>query len=201
MTEPEPNAFIKCVIVGDGAVGKTCMLMSYATNRFPTEYVPTVFDNYAVTVTVKDNPYQLGLFDTAGQEEYTSLRMLSYPETSVFLTAFSVVMPESMKNLEHKWVPEIRHALPKCPFLVVGTQIDLREDEQVKLKLAKRRQKPVTQEEGERFAKRIGAYGYSECSALTKQCLKDVFDEAMLAVLDPHDVKPEKKQRRKCTIL
>lgn len=178
------------------------MLMSYATNKFPTEYVPTVFDNYSVTVTIKDTPCQLGLFDTAGQEEYTTLRLLSYPETSVFLTAFSVVMPTSMKNLEHKWIPEIRQSAPKVPFLVVGTQVDLREDDQVQLKLAKHRQKPYTKEEGERFSRRVGAHNYVECSALTREGLKDVFDEAMLAVLDPQQPASSKGSgRRKCVIL
>ncbi|KAK0052252.1 cell division control protein 42 homolog [Biomphalaria glabrata] len=197
MTE---NKFIKCVVVGDGAVGKTCMLMSYATNKFPTEYVPTVFDNYAVTVNIKGQPHQLGLFDTAGQEEYTSLRILSYPETSVFLVCYSVVMPESMRHAEAKWVPEFHHTVPKAPFILVGTQIDLRDDEATKLKLQKRKLRPVTTEEGQRLAKRLGADSYVECSSLTRQGLKDVFDEALLAVLEPKHTKPERRKHG-CNIL
>ena len=63
----EPTDTIKCVVLGDGAVGKTCLLMSYASNTFPTDYRPTVFDNYAVNVAAGGEQYRLGLFDTAGQ--------------------------------------------------------------------------------------------------------------------------------------
>merc|ERR1711864_61295 len=156
-----------CVVVGAGAVGKTCLLFSYTTNKFPRAYVPTVFDNYTVTVMIGGEPYTLGLFDTAGQEDYDRLRPLSYPQTDVFLVCFSVVSPSSFENVKEKWVPEITHHCQKTPFLLVGTQIDLRDDAATI----------------EKLAKDLRAVKYVECSALTQKGLKNVFDEAILAAL------------------
>ena len=67
-----------------------------------------------------------------------------------------------------QWVPEIKHHCPKTPFLLVGTQADLREDQGVIEKLARSRQKPLTLDAGERLARELKAVKYVECSALTQ---------------------------------
>lgn len=187
---------IKCVVVGDGAVGKTCLLISYTTNAFPAEYVPTVFDNYSTNVTVDSKQISLGLWDTAGQEDYDRLRPLSYPQTDVFVIAFSVSSPSSFENVRAKWVPELSHHAPNTPMLLVGTKIDLRNDPGTIERLRERGQAPITYEQGVQLAKEIGAVTYLECSALTQNGLKNVFDEAIRAVLYPQQTGKDKKKKK-----
>jgi len=65
-------------------------------------------------------------------------------------------------------VPEITHHCQRTPFLLVGTQVDLRDNSAVVEKLAKNRQKPISLETGEKLAKELRAIKYVECSALTQ---------------------------------
>uniref|UniRef100_A0A8C5MVZ2 Ras homolog family member J n=1 Tax=Leptobrachium leishanense TaxID=445787 RepID=A0A8C5MVZ2_9ANUR len=193
---------LKCVVVGDGAVGKTCLLMSYANDAFPEQYVPTVFDHYAVTVNVGGKQYLLGLYDTAGQEDYDQLRPLSYPNTDVFLICFSVVNPASYHNVQEEWVSELRSCMPNVPYVLIGTQIDLRDDPKTLARLLYMKEKPITPEQGMKLAKMIGAQCYLECSALTQKGLKNVFDEAILTVFNPKKKKSRcVKCRNSCTIV
>lgn len=183
------NNTLKCVIVGDGAVGKTCLLISYTTGKFPTEYVPTIFDNYSVTVMVGSEPWTLSLYDTAGQEDYDKLRPLSYPQADIIVLCYSIAHPTSFENLQDKWIPEIQRYCPDVPFLIVGTQMDLRDDPATIEKLRRNRMKPVTSEEGDKLARKERAVKHMECSAKTLKNVKDVFDEAVIAVVCPEEGK------------
>ncbi|XP_048234706.1 rac-like GTP-binding protein RAC2 isoform X1 [Ricinus communis] len=213
MTAPSAattTKFIKCVTVGDGAVGKTCLLISYTSNTFPTDYVPTVFDNFSANVMVDGKTVNLGLWDTAGQEDYNRLRPLSYRGADVFILAFSLISRPSYENISKKWVPELRHYAPSVPIILVGTKLDLREDGQFHLDYPGAC--TISREQGIELKKQIGALAYVECSSKTQQvCLsslhiliknvKAVFDAAIKAVLQPPKTKKQKRKQRVCHIL
>eukprot|EP01107_Rhizomastix_libera_P000790 TRINITY_DN1149_c0_g1_i1.p1 TRINITY_DN1149_c0_g1~~TRINITY_DN1149_c0_g1_i1.p1 ORF type:complete len:194 (-),score=46.65 TRINITY_DN1149_c0_g1_i1:64-645(-) len=188
---------VKLVVIGDGAVGKTCLLISYANNSFPEDYIPTVFDNYVVNITAGERLIELGLWDTAGQEEYDRLRPLSYANANVFLLCFSLTNSVSYENITSKWYPEVTHFCPGVPLVLVGTKLDTRTDRAVVEKLTKMGQKVVTPEMGMQLATKIKAVKYVECSARTGENLKTVFDEAVRVVL----TRKRASKSQGCTVL
>ncbi|KAG6525863.1 hypothetical protein ZIOFF_015834 [Zingiber officinale] len=190
--EMSASRFIKCVTVGDGAVGKTCMLISYTSNTFPT----VMFDNFSANVVVDGNTVNLGLWDTAGQEDYNRLRPLSYRGADVFLLAFSLISKASYENVAKK----LRHYAPGVPIILVGTKLDLRDDKQFFIDHPGASLISTTQ--GEELKKQISAAAYIECSSKTQQNVKAVFDQAIKVVLQPPKKnRKKKKQQKTCSIL
>jgi Ras-related C3 botulinum toxin substrate 1 len=174
---------IKCVVVGDGRIGKTSLLLSYINNSFSGECVSTVFDNYMANFDVGDKPIALELFDTQGLEDYDRLRPLSYRETDVFIIVFSVDSHSSFENVSKKWILEVSFYSPNTPIILVGTKIDLREDIDTTNNLKDKGEAPISVEQGKDKAREIQAYDYIECSAKTLKGLDKVFFMAIRAAL------------------
>jgi len=184
---------IKVALVGDGTVGKTCLLMSYVCQAFLEDYVPTMFDNFSVIESVDGELVNVILWDTAGQEDYETIRTTTcFPNTHVFILCFSVVHPDSFHNIKQKWLEELKKACPDTPYILVGTKTDLRSDEETVKKLQEKNKEPITAKMGQKRAKEIKALAYLECNAKDIKSVNEIFAQALKIVMDP--LKERKKE-------
>eukprot|EP00510_Aplanochytrium_minuta_P001577 CAMPEP_0184020240 /NCGR_PEP_ID=MMETSP0954-20121128/9233_1 /TAXON_ID=627963 /ORGANISM="Aplanochytrium sp, Strain PBS07" /LENGTH=147 /DNA_ID=CAMNT_0026302067 /DNA_START=324 /DNA_END=764 /DNA_ORIENTATION=+ len=114
---------VKSVLVGDGAVGKTCLFAVWITGKFPTGYIPTVMDTYNVNINVSGEPVTLEVWDTAGQEDFSGVRQMSYEDADCFVICYSCDNRASLDNVWNFWVHEIKST--ETPFILVGNKADL----------------------------------------------------------------------------
>ncbi|RXN21026.1 ras-related C3 botulinum toxin substrate 1 [Labeo rohita] len=170
---------INFVFVGDSAVGKTCLLISYLTNVFSGEYIPTFSRIKSIPVIVDGIPLRLVFTDIGGQDELDIARPIHYLDADVFLIVFSLVSPESFERVREKWHPDVRRFCPNTPIILVGTKLDLRDDKDTIEKLKEKTQTPISYRQGLDMAKEIGAVKYFECSALTQIGLTTMFEETI----------------------
>lgn len=109
---------------------------------------------------------------------------MAYPETDVIVLCFSVVRPDSMENIITKWIPELNRFLPDALIILVGTQCDLRDNNN----LNGQKSRHISTREGEELRHRIKARKYIECSAYTQHNVKEVFDTCIQAYIDSANV-------------
>ena len=141
--------------------------------------------------------------DEAGTHEL--FRPFTYPNYDIPIVCFSVTEPASFKRVEEYWVPGIKqHCRPNTPFIILGTKVDLRADRAILDKLAEKQEEVVSKEEGKRMAESLKAAKYLECSALTREGVKNVFEEAIRQHLICQRIKEEeelkKSEKKKCNI-
>ncbi|XP_028830214.1 rho-related BTB domain-containing protein 2 isoform X1 [Denticeps clupeoides] len=204
MDYERPNVeTIKCVVVGDNAVGKTRLICARACNATLTQYqllathVPTVWaiDQYRVCQevlersrdVVDDVSVSLRLWDTFG--DHHKDRRFAYGRSDVVVLCFSTANPNSLFHVKTMWYPEIKHFCPRAPVILVGCQLDLRYAD---LEAVNRARRPLARpiksneilapEKGREVAKELGV-PYYETSVVAQFGVKDVFDNAIRAAL------------------
>ncbi|KAF9632660.1 Ras GTPase [Lasiodiplodia theobromae] len=177
----------KLVLLGDGACGKTSLL-----NVFTRGVQLDIFiDNVHV---------ELSLWDTAGQEEFDRLRSLSYDDTHAIMLCFSVDSPDSLENVETKWVGEIAENCPGVKLVLVALKCDLREQTDGDDEDGQQGEKPalINYDQGLKVAEKIRALRYLECSAMKNRGVNEAFTEAARVALS---VKNAKDNDAKCVVM
>jgi len=116
----------------------------------------------------------LALWDTAGQEDYDTIRPLSYRETDLVLICYTIENKNKLNNINRKWLMEIKNYCPRAGYFLVALKCDLREDNDPTLD----KSNFVTEKEGLELAENIRALKFMECSAMTGKNVTEIFDEA-----------------------
>eukprot|EP01125_Pyxidicula_operculata_P021007 TRINITY_DN7925_c0_g1_i1.p1 TRINITY_DN7925_c0_g1~~TRINITY_DN7925_c0_g1_i1.p1 ORF type:complete len:194 (+),score=1.09 TRINITY_DN7925_c0_g1_i1:59-640(+) len=182
MMELENHPWLLYVGIGD--ISNNQLVQVHAVNCLPG-YIPSVLDNYTTNLMIEDKNVSLTVWDTAGSDDYDHLRPLCYANVDVFVACFSTVNPATLEKIKTKWHPEIRQLYPHTPIILVGTKIDLRNDNTIVANLKENRQSPITHEQGLHMMKVIGAVRYIECSSATRHGIYDVMETAIRSVLFP----------------
>nr|CAH7765569.1 unnamed protein product [Callosobruchus chinensis] len=183
-----PKKTIRITVVGDGATGKTCLLIAYKDKKFDDRYVPTVFDVYSMTIPINGLEYSIVLSDTAGQEEFDKLRRFAYKDVDCFILTYSVAERASYENVSTKWIPELRRFAPKAKIILAGTKKDLKRDVR----------DHITTQEGEDLAQFIGANGFIENSSKSMSYVDATFQMAITAVISNKNYLKVNRHTRDC---
>ena len=184
---------IKCVLVGDSKSGKTALLYTISKGIFPTKHLPTVINN--INFGWKFDEYQatISFWDTPGNDQQEDIRTVAYQNADVVLIAFSLNNLKDLSRVRDKWYREVQRHCPKASILLIGTNLDKREDLSYDHNIVnkfgndyrmRKEDDMITYSKGLSIAKEIGATAYIETSAKQGVGFKEIKDQIFRCVLN-----------------
>ena len=158
---------IPLMLLGDGQVGKTSLILQLTGSEFNDSQLTTVGkESYIHQVNLHGYELKMKIWDTAGQERFKSMSVQVIKNSDAVILVYAINDINSFKALD-QWLNKLNETtdLNKKPIIIVGNKADLPEDQRV-----------VTYEEGKNYASSKG-YRFYETSAKTKQNIEDAFND------------------------
>ncbi|CAJ0567468.1 unnamed protein product, partial [Mesorhabditis spiculigera] len=170
MAPPKQAQILRLVVVGGGGVGKSALTIQFIQQYFVTDYDPTIEDSYTKQCFVDDDIVKLEVLDTAGQEEFSTMREQYLRTGNGFLIVFAVTDRNSFEEVRrlHKMITRIKDR-DEFPVVLIGNKADLEHE------------RHVAKVEGEALARELGV-PYLECSAKLRLNVDQAFHDLVRLV-------------------
>ena len=175
----------KVVVLGSGGVGKSALTVKFVSGTFMEKYDPTIEDFYRKEIAVDGAPSVLEILDTAGTEQFASMRDLYIKNGQGFVIVYSITSLQTFQDIKNMKESIMRvKGTNRVPMLLVGNKSDLEH------------QREVSSQEGVNLS-HVWGCPFLESSARSTQNVNEVFIE----IVREMNIKPQKDRNRCCTIL
>ena len=171
---------VKCVLLGESAVGKSSLINRFINDTFKKDSLPTLVGCYSTKEKYYEKYNQkikFEIWDTAGQEKYRAINKIFYQDAFVTLLVYDITQKDSYEALKDYWYNEVKEYSPNDVIIVViGNKSDLYEHEQ------------VDENEVKEFCNSINVL-YKQTSAQTGEGVNELFEAIGLKILESEEVK------------
>jgi len=170
---------LKVVVIGDPLVGKTSLIYAF-TNGVSIEVnsrhllMPGMLDVSEKKVMSEKKPYTLMLYDTDYNRDS---RIAQYAQADIIVLCYSVADVNSLRQIDRKWIPELKSEAAGKPFVLIGCKVDLCETAKKQLCMD-----IVGDFDGMHMAAAIDSQAFFECSAITLANVNRIFEELCASV-------------------
>ena len=176
---------IKCVLLGETAVGKSSFINRFISDTFLNNYVSTsagCCSTKKVVYEKANKTINYEIWDTAGQEKYRSINKIFYQDAAVVILVYDITRKDSFEALKNYWYTEVKDNSPKNVIIVIAAnKSDLYEYEE------------ITEDEGNEFATSINAI-FQQTSAASGDGIQEIFDAISCKILSPEIIEEVKRK-------
>uniref|UniRef100_A0A1I8A9H2 Ras-like protein 2 n=1 Tax=Steinernema glaseri TaxID=37863 RepID=A0A1I8A9H2_9BILA len=177
---PPPTPSFRLVVVGGGGVGKSALTIQFIQQYFVIDYDPTIEDSYTKSCFIDEDLCKLEVLDTAGQEEFSTMREQYLRNGNGFLLVYAVTDRNSLEEVLklHRLILRLKDR-DEFPIMLVANKTDLSEE------------RLISREEGQQVAHQLNV-PYIECSAKERLNVDQAFHDLVRLI------KSFQQQERQC---